>query len=263
MALSGWVLYVTLLFLVAWFVTMLYVTYLAWRRSSKEFDTQFRSWFTFAANALASIAILSLVILHVSWVSPEISQRAGTKLVQIVAIFLFFPSVAGFALSLIGRGRMRFLGTASTALSGAWWFVLAVDSGISMGSPQARHPIKFLIPEGYVGWVEVSYGLEGSPPLPIKDGSLICKIPANGVLGTSSHLELGWGNDDYDFYSPDGSLRQIRETNWGDGGLVWGGQVSHAVGEKTADYRRDEFIYIGTEDQFKQGVTKNGLRPPG
>ena len=263
MALSGPAHYATLAFLFAWLLAMIWVTGQSWHRLTKEPHAPARKWLTASGSLLAAVAVLSLIVLHVSWVSPDVSQHAGVQLVKIVGSLLLFPSLIGFVLNLFGTGRIRFLGIASTLASAAWWFVLAIDSGISMGTPLARHPTKFLVPDRYAGWIEIRYGVAGAPSLPIDHGTRICSIPADAILLTSSSIENGWAEDEYDYHMPDGTNRRIRETIWGGGGLVWGGQVVQPLGADSSEFRRDEFIYIGTEDAFKRGESKNGLHPPG
>ncbi len=59
---------------------------------------------------------------------------------------------------------------------------------------QARY---YYIPEGYTGWVTVKYEKEGQPPLKEVDGTWELRIPASGVLETSSSLGSGWARDEF------------------------------------------------------------------
>jgi len=158
---------------------------------------------------------------------------------------------------------MRFLSLISCSVSGVWWILLMFHSASTLGAPLARHSIRFLIPEDYLGWIEIRYGVSGSPPLPLENGSFVCSIPDSGVLPTSSKLEEGWATDEYYFLAPDDSLLRVYETPWGGGGYVWDRQVRPPAGAGSSSSEKDVYLYIGTEDQFTHGVTKNGLEPPG
>lgn len=84
---------------------------------------------------------------------------------------------------------------------------LSVASGLANG-PQARpkYPYKFLIPEGYVGWVRVDFYVQGAPALPIEEGYYVIKVPDTGRLSTSSPDMLARG-DEYYYYSDDTKYR--------------------------------------------------------
>lgn len=139
---------------------------------------------------------------------------------------------------------------------------LAMESAISMGAPLVRHPTKYLIPENYVGWIEVRYGETTDPVLPVDKGTLICRIPADGVLVTSSLLEEGWAKDEYFYYSQDGSVSELRETGWGSGGMIWGGsdewQQTQSGSKPT---QITAYFYVGTEERYHHAVTSNERRP--
>jgi hypothetical protein len=262
MVLSGTILYAVLAFLAAWLFCLLYGTYRFATSMRRPDDRRVLFWVNLSAFILASVAVASLLLLHASWITPEVSQRLGIRFVGFLANLSVFPSAIGLFLSFFGKGKMRGLAAISCLGSGVWWLVLAIDSGIAMGAPLARHPIRYLIPDRYVGWVEVRYGVSGSPRLPIQNSVLVCRIPASGSLATSSTLEDGWAEDEYDYYDANGALRRLRETGWSGGGQIWGVEMSRSVGSE-ADPERDEYIYVGSEEQFKKGETKSGLRPPG
>lgn len=120
-----------------------------------------------------------------------------------------------------------------------------------MGAPLARHPVKYLIPEGYVGWVQVKFGVPTAPALPLEGRMIVCHFPEDGLLSTSSSVEEGWAKDQYFYYMSDGSTEALKETGWGYGGMVWGSQNSAT----------EEYFYVGTEQQFHDGVSINKIRP--
>jgi hypothetical protein len=119
-----------------------------------------------------------------------------------------------------------------------------MQSAISIGGVTARHPTRFLIPDDYIGWVEVRYAQSNTNALPVMNGKLICQIPDSGLLDTSSSLEEGWAKDEYFYYSKDGSLHALKSTGWAQGGLIWG-ETNSTI---------KQFFFVGTEQQFRHGV---------
>ncbi len=65
------------------------------------------------------------------------------------------------------------------------------------GCLRPRKAAVFLLPEHYVGWVRVEYGVAGEQPLPLKDGHYVVAIPSSGFLRTSSPFEEGYADDHY------------------------------------------------------------------
>jgi len=120
-----------------------------------------------------------------------------------------------------------------------------------MGTPTTRHPTHYLIPAGYEGWVEIEYGAEG-PSLPYRNGIYICRIPADGVLVTSSVLEDGWAQDEYFYYGSNGSLKSLPATDWGKGGMIWAGETGFDQESGVATpHRLNEKFFVGTESQYR------------
>jgi hypothetical protein len=215
-----------------------------------------RNYLTIAGIGSSAVAVGALLALHLSWISVDISQHLGVAAIKILAFLLFWPTLAGLVLSAVGAGRTRWLGVGTCLMTGLWWLSLWFFVAISMGgSPIARHPTKFLIPQGYVGWVEIEHG-EGAPPLEMSNGVYICRIPASGILQTSSSLEDGWAKDEYFYYSEDGSLRALPDTAWGGGGMIWGGDIKFQLdGNGIRPTRFSENFYVGREDQYHKNVS--------
>ena len=121
----------------------------------------------------------------------------------------------------------------------AAWFGITVHKS-------TRPSSRFLIPEGYGGWVRVEFNVPGTPVLPIEKGQTIVKIPPEGVLKTSSPEQYGWANDSYYFYS---AVATYRLQDTGPDRMIWGkmsGQSSGSSGKATYQ----EF-FVGTNQQFK------------
>jgi len=113
------------------------------------------------------------------------------------------------------------------------------------------HPSKFLVPEGFTGWLLLDYGVKGVEPVPREDGVQIFKFPASGALSTSSAGPERGAEDEYFHYSPDGSLHQI-PTDYRNGeGMIWG---QH---EGTRNGVLSQFgFFVGTEEQYKKFQTR-------
>lgn len=138
----------------------------------------------------------------------------------------------------------RFYGTAVLllcllALTGceAIWTLLRDD----------RRPDRYLIPEGFVGWVRIDYEVDDAAKLDTEDGFNVYRIPPSGHLQTSSGLEEGWATDEYYYLSPSGSRERIYPSVRGGGGLIWRAVVGyHEIGgTRVLDYRH---FFVGPEE---------------
>lgn len=241
---SGRALVFVLIGLAVWFLLLCGVLW-KWFRTRRVAGP--RGYLTQAGLCCAAIAVASLLALHVSWLSADISQHLGVRAIRLVGFLLFYPTVAGLTLSAIGSGRIRFLGLGTCLVTGCWWFSLAAVAGLS-GAPLVRHSTRFLIPKSYVGWVEIEYRTS-APPLPMTDGKYICKIPKDGFLATSSALEDGWASDEYFYYSQDGGAEVLPNTGWGGGGMIWAGSVGTDPSKPGKFTQR---FYVGKEDQYRR-----------
>jgi len=109
-----------------------------------------------------------------------------------------------------------------------------------------RPASRFLIPEGYEGWVRIEFEVHGAPPLPLEDGEYVLKVPADGVLRTSSAEQYGWAKDHYYYYSAQG-VSSLPDS--GPAALIWGkinGEESGVAGK-----RKYEAFFVGTARQFR------------
>ena len=111
-----------------------------------------------------------------------------------------------------------------------------------------RRANRYVIPDGYVGWVRINYKIKGASVLPIEDGYYLFSFPESGLINTSSEGEEGFASDEYYYNSRDGRKR-IPST---DKDLMIWGHVS--FGSKTLrgqEPTRYEEFFVGTEEQFK------------
>jgi hypothetical protein len=109
---------------------------------------------------------------------------------------------------------------------------------------------RFLIPEGYTGWIRIEFEVQGAPRLPIEGGQYVLKIPSDGVLRTSSAEQYGWAKDRYYYYSAQG-VRALPGPGRPEG-LIWGkinGEESGSSGS-----RQYEEFFVGAAQQFRDQV---------
>ncbi len=136
-------------------------------------------------------------------------------------------------------------------------FTLALLTGLALWlSVSARNSTRpasrFLIPEGYTGWVRIEFEVQDAPPLAKEDGEYIVKIPPGGVLRTSSAEEYGWARDHYYYYSAQG-MHPLGDS--GPGALIWGKINGEGFG--ASGKRKYEELFVGTAQQFKNQVPMN------
>jgi Family of unknown function (DUF6843) len=154
-------------------------------------------------------------------------------------------------------------GSALGSLVGDWRQLLRVGILVSVvlsictcEGPK-RTPIRYLIPEGYVGWIEIDYEVATGVP-PGREGKFeVFRIPANGHLDTSARYEEGWASDEHYYYSARGERRRLPQTISGRGGMVWGGHNGQSGGGP--EYMRE---FIGTEAQCWSTASDPRFWPP-
>ncbi len=184
----------------------------------------------------ALLVLATVYSLFVSFRQPEAARRSW-----------IFPQTAG-------RSARIVVGVLTLALvSGvALWLGLSARN-----STHATHrTARFLIPEGYTGWIRVEFEVQGAPPLLMEENHYVFKIPPDGALRTSSPEQYGWARDQYYYYSAQG-MRPLTDSEAT--GLIWGkinGEQSGASGK-----RKYEEFFVGSVEQFKSqanGATNGG-----
>jgi hypothetical protein len=153
-----------------------------------------------------------------SWIFPERPRRPARIIIGFATLML-----------VIGVGAWIKLTLASTATR----------------NPAARS-YHFLIPEGYTGWVRVEFEIPGAPALPTESGQTVIKVPASGVLKTSSAEQAGLANNDYASYSNE-TARPLPVS--GPDQRVWG-KITGELQGPTGKEKYEEF-FVGTQQQFK------------
>ncbi len=142
------------------------------------------------------------------------------------------------------RSTRIFVGALTiTLLTGfAWWLHVSAQNSTHRSS-------RFLIPEGYTGWVRIEFEVQGTPPLPMESAQYVLKIPLDGVLRTSSVEQYGWAKDQYYYYSAQG-VRALPDS--GPAELIWGKINAEESG--VSGKRKYEEFFVGSAQQFKDQV---------
>ncbi len=140
-------------------------------------------------------------------------------------------------------------GRFSRILVGSLSLALLIGAALWMASGSSnstRRPSRFLIPDGYTGWVRVEFEVPGAGPLPIEGGQYVIKIPPNGILRTSSPEQYGWAKDHYDYDSAQG-LHSLADS--GPDQRIWAKLNAEESG--ASGKRKYEEFFVGTKQQFK------------
>lgn len=108
---------------------------------------------------------------------------------------------------------------------------------------------KFLIPDGYVGWLRVEHDVECASPVPVESGITIFRFTnANSanVLETSSPMPETAAERQYVYYSAGGSERDLAADYQNGNGMIW----RETPGSRGGKMRMFMFI-VGSEEQSK------------
>jgi hypothetical protein len=181
--------------------------------------------------ACVAAALLVLVTAYSAMVSFRQTSTGGS-------ISWLFPNTASRSLQIV-------VGLCTVALFAA----LGVWPAVTTHN-YARRSSRFLMPDGYVGWVRVEFQSSGAPPAPVENGEYVFQIPPSGLLKTSSSEQYGWAKDRY-FYDSKNSARRLPDSGR-EHSLIWGkinGQESTSQGSKTY-----EEFFVGTEQQFREQI---------
>ncbi|MGH9733720.1 MAG: DUF6843 domain-containing protein [Candidatus Acidiferrales bacterium] len=112
-------------------------------------------------------------------------------------------------------------------------------------------PSKFLIPDGYVGWVLLAYDQKNAPAAPSSNGERIFKFPGTGRLKTSSRGPESDAKKEYLYYSREGSIRDV-PMDYRDGdGMIWG-EYQGTLGGVISEYG----FFVGTHDQYEKAKNR-------
>jgi hypothetical protein len=111
-------------------------------------------------------------------------------------------------------------------------------------------PYRFLVPEGYVGWIRVDFDVSNAPLLPVEDGFYIFKFPKSGRLQTSSSDVVDSRWNEFFYYSADEKYR-IRVGGPLESRLVQQEFSGPGRGHRAPVPNRYRYIFIGPTDVFE------------
>ncbi|MEW9673900.1 hypothetical protein [Ammoniphilus sp. 3BR4] len=140
-------------------------------------------------------------------------------------------------------------------------FVLIFVSPIFLFDDEVKH--LYLLPNGYTGWVEITYTQYEYPPLTEEqNNSLFYKsqtiisinVPKTGVVKTSSEFKAGL----MEFYYVDskGNGQRIGQNPEMIHGFSVGDHEVHHADGKVEKFPTVERFFVGTEQQWEQEVKK-------
>ena len=115
---------------------------------------------------------------------------------------------------------------------------------------------KFVIPEGYLGWLLIEYHAKGGEPAATDGDAVVYKFPTSGLLLTSSDGPIRGANDEFFFYSETGALREVPLDYRNGKAMIWGQYEGTRGGEP-----RQFGFFVGPEAAYKK--YQNQMTHPG
>ena len=122
-------------------------------------------------------------------------------------------------------------------------------ASISIYAQTRPLPYRFLIPEGYVGWIRVDFNVPDAPQLPVEDGFYIFKFPETGRLQTSSGDVVESRRNEFLYYSAEGSYR-LKVVGPIEKRMVHGEFSGPGQGHIAPVPNHYRYIFIGPTDVF-------------
>lgn len=117
---------------------------------------------------------------------------------------------------------------------GILFFLLPCVLGCSMEAD------RYLVPDGYVGWIQMRYEVAGAPPLPREGRFRIARISSGGLMETSSRAHGGDSPNEYLFVDVAGRTRPAMTQ----------GRVSMGSATNLEDW--SYYCFIGTAEQYER-----------
>ena len=133
-------------------------------------------------------------------------------------------------------------------------FLLLVLLSGCIGSDSKRAPYRYLIPGGYVGWVEIRFAVSDAPELPVKEGFRVARFSKQGTLNTSSRLQDGWAKDEYYYYAGD---TQQKLADGYQTGMINAGSTGLRGGDSHQSLR----FFVGSYDHYMKYGNVNTTTP--
>ncbi|MCW3062237.1 MAG: hypothetical protein JWQ02_4058 [Capsulimonas sp.] len=119
-----------------------------------------------------------------------------------------------------------------------------------------RIPDKYLIPQGYTGWIVVQYGMKNKPAIPVVNGFRVISVKPGGrvrsgitfnYVKTSSPALTGWAEDRCYYNTPQGPVLIAEQ---GPQQMVWAMKSGYGGGGDDG-VSSVEYMFIGTQAQYQ------------
>ena len=124
---------------------------------------------------------------------------------------------------------------------------------VACGQENSRRPYRFLIPDGYIGWVKIELNIKGAPSLPLKDDHYTFEIPSSGQFQTSSDEEFDLARDEYYYVSGDSKRRLVSDVIIDGVTMIWNG-YSGSVTTTNSKEKPYKYIYffVGSKSEYEK-----------
>ncbi len=84
----------------------------------------------------------------------------------------------------------------------------------------------------------------------------MCKIPMSGLVETSSLQAEDWAKDQYFYDGQNGSIRALKDTGRGHGGMIWRSVLAEQGAPARFEPRQSAAqFYVGTEEQYDHAIS--------
>ncbi|MGG4034928.1 hypothetical protein ABEV74_14650 [Paenibacillus cisolokensis] len=126
---------------------------------------------------------------------------------------------------------------------------IAIGFGLAGSNKQKSHI--YVMPDGYIGWVQIIYNQKDSPELPKEGKAFLHNIPKDGVLRTSSPATSG-GMTFY--YADEQGKRTEISSDMIQGQSIGTKEIKRSDG--TMEEAQVNSFFVGTEQQYKEQIPK-------
>jgi hypothetical protein len=141
---------------------------------------------------------------------------------------------------------------------------ICLTAGLGILSAQcgtsSRRPSRFLLPQGYVGWVQVDFGVKGAAPVKTEEGFYLFKFPADGRIATSSQIEFGKAPNEYYYYA-DGWRQKLSLGEEARGGTIWAHTIGATEDRNNNSRNNFERFFVGSESEFRSAESGPTAEP--
>ncbi|WP_379358885.1 MULTISPECIES: DUF6843 domain-containing protein [unclassified Paenibacillus] len=117
---------------------------------------------------------------------------------------------------------------------------------MSIVSDRTTH--KYLLPEGFTGWIQVTYEQPEHPPLKTEGKKLVYEVPPSGKIVTSS--KNATGPMELNYIDQEGKQKQFRT----DIPLIHGLGTSSGESSTGELFPEKVTFFVGTEQQWREAA---------